>query len=104
MNGGNMTFGEYIQKARERIGLNLREFCRDHGYDPSNYSKVERGFLPAPKDPFALEKLRIELNIEDTQLYWDLADLTRKRIPKDLWKYTDSFIAFFEKLRAERPD
>ncbi len=32
-------------------GLTLRQCCELLGVDPSNWSKLERGITPAPKDP-----------------------------------------------------
>ena len=39
--------GEFIKQIRARQRLGLREFCLKNGYDPSNWSKIEREVLPA---------------------------------------------------------
>ncbi len=36
-------FGELFKKHRKRTGLTLRAFCRKHGLDNGNISKLERG-------------------------------------------------------------
>ena len=46
-----MTFGPFIKLIRSRQELPLRLFCEEHGYDPGNYSKMERGLRPPPSDP-----------------------------------------------------
>ena len=37
--------GTFIKELRARRRLGLREFCLEHGHDPSNWSKVERESL-----------------------------------------------------------
>jgi transcriptional regulator with XRE-family HTH domain len=53
----DMTFGDFIRTKRLDIGLSLREFCINAETDPSNWSKIERGFLPAPANRNFLESL-----------------------------------------------
>jgi hypothetical protein len=40
-----MTFGEFVRQKRLAVNLELREFCDQAQFDPSNWSKVERGKL-----------------------------------------------------------
>ena len=49
-NETRIMFGEFVRQIRERRRLGLREFCLEHGHDSSNWSKVERGVLPPPRD------------------------------------------------------
>jgi len=42
------AFGPYFKDLRIRRKLTLRQFCLEHGYDPGNISKLERGLLPPP--------------------------------------------------------
>ena len=93
-----MTYGQLLRISRENLGYNLREFCREFGYDPANWSKMETGERPAPKDREALIKIKDQLKIEDAS-YFDLACLTRNNLPEDLWGKEDDFIPFFERLR-----
>jgi len=41
-------FGKLFRKHRMRTGLTLRAFCREHGLDHGNLSKLERGRLRPP--------------------------------------------------------
>ena len=43
-------FGQFVKQIRECQRLGLREFCLENGYDPSNWSKIEREVLPPPRD------------------------------------------------------
>ena len=45
-----MTFGAFIKDARINAGLTLRGFCKIMKADPGNWSKIERGLLPPPKE------------------------------------------------------
>lgn len=38
-----MTFGNLVKDLRIAQKKTLRQFCLDHGHDPSNWSKLERG-------------------------------------------------------------
>jgi len=48
-------FGNILYDLRLKKGLTLREMCRKVAYDPSNWSKIERGKLPPPNDRKTLE-------------------------------------------------
>ncbi len=43
-------FGEELKALRFSSGLSLREFCKQSGEDPSNWSKIERGLMAPPTD------------------------------------------------------
>jgi transcriptional regulator with XRE-family HTH domain len=49
-------FGEIIKNKRLDHEMTLREFCRQLDEDPSNWSKIERGLNPPPKDEKKLKK------------------------------------------------
>jgi len=51
IHNGNLLpmFGKYVREIRAQHRLGLREFCLLLQFDPSNWSKVERGLLGAPK-------------------------------------------------------
>lgn len=80
----NVTFGGYLKQLRSERRLSLREFCTDVGVDPSNYSKIERGAIVAPKDE-RLEPYRCALGLESDSPEWRealrLAALSRSEIP-----------------------
>src|ERR1039457_4203588 len=71
-------FGAFIKSLREGQGLGLRKFCSQHGHDPSNWSKVERGVLPPPLDEAILRKWASQLGVKEDSGQWktlfDLAD------------------------------
>lgn len=66
-----MRFGERIKQLRLERNLGLREFCENVGVDPSNWSKIERGFK--------------NFNTEDSLLFHSIT--VNLQIPKDsdLW-------------------
>ncbi len=43
-------FGKLLKNLRIERELSLREACKLANYDPSNWSKVERGILSPPSD------------------------------------------------------
>src|SRR4051812_30212351 len=41
-----ITFGEFVKGLRIRQRMGLREFCLEHGHDPSNWSKIRPPSMP----------------------------------------------------------
>ena len=84
---GRKTFGSYFKERRIKLGLTLRQFCEDHGIDPGNLSKIERGVLPPPKDEI-LKKYARYLKLKEASDEWyeffDLAAAESGRFPKEL--------------------
>ena len=80
-----MSFGSFIRDLREKQGMTLRRFCREHGHDPSNFSKIERGSLPPPRDGDTLAQLAGQLGIDrDSGTWTDFmieASVSRGEIP-----------------------
>jgi transcriptional regulator with XRE-family HTH domain len=83
-----MRFGELVKELRIGQKKTLRQFCLDHGHDPSNWSKVERGVNPPPGDEKTLalwaKQLGLEAGSERWQEFMDLAAVARGEIPKDI--------------------
>jgi transcriptional regulator with XRE-family HTH domain len=81
-----MSFGDLVKDLRIAQKKTLRQFCLDHGHDPSNWSKLERGINPPPKDEKTLERWAKQLGLKagtpPWQEFMDLADVTRGEIPK----------------------
>ncbi len=106
------VFGAYFAKMRrERLGVSLRAFAREHGYDAGNLSKLERGRLQPPQDRKKLEEYAAALGLEEGSDEWveffDRAAAARGAIPVDILE--DDEIAemlpiLFRTLRAERVD
>ncbi len=80
-----MKFGEIVKGQRIRLGLTLRAFCLKNSHDPSNWSKMERGVIPPPKEEGILKKIAGELSIDEDSEFWlefhDSAFLDRGEIP-----------------------
>ena len=78
-------FGEFIKQIRERQRLGLREFCLENGYDPSNWSKIEREVLPPPRDEDTLrtwaKQLGLKQGPDDWLKFFDYAAVDSGRIP-----------------------
>ena len=83
-------FGKYIKSLRTRKQQTLREFCLEHGIDPGNYSRIERGRFPAPQKQETLERYATALGLARGSDEWieffDVAAASRGEIPSDLLK------------------
>jgi transcriptional regulator with XRE-family HTH domain len=82
------TFGQFFKEMRLRTGLSLRQFCLDHGLDPGNISKMERGLASPPQSKEKLEEyakhLSIEKDSDDWYNFFDYAFAETGRIPPDV--------------------
>lgn len=103
------SFGQFLYRKREERRIGLREICRKVGFDPSNWSKVERGKLAPPSDVETLSEWAIALGIkkksEEFQTFIDNAQIAQGIIPQDLPKEEMLRLlpAFFRTIRNERP-
>ncbi len=81
-----MSFGERVKELRITQKRTLRQFCLDHGHDPSNWSKIERGINPPPYDDKTVERwarqLGLKAGTEDWQDFMDQAAVARGELPK----------------------
>jgi len=66
-----MSFGEVIKSRRIDMKKTLRQFCMEHGHDPSNWSKIERGINPPPKDETTLACWASQLGLSEKTNDWD---------------------------------
>lgn len=105
-----MTFGEYVRDRRLFLGIGLRKFCEILEFDSSNWSKVERDRLPVADDRSKLERiaevLQLRTGSSDWQQFFDLASISQKKIPDDI--YSDEDIlevlpVFFRTVRGDKP-
>lgn len=104
------NFGDYIKSKRLELDLSLRKFCDLAGLDPSNWSKIERGKLPAPEDREKLGQiakvLKIEKGSKEWQQLFDLASIAKKKIPDYVYKDKDVISAlpvFFRTAHGDKP-
>jgi transcriptional regulator with XRE-family HTH domain len=102
------AFGKYLKELRIKRGLTLREHCQRNGFDPGNYSRMERGLFPPPQRHELLEKYARALDVVEGSDEWmelfDLAAATRGEIPKDLLEddeVVQKLPVLFRTLRAE---
>lgn len=79
------VFGNYLKKLRSERQLTLRAFCEANGFDPGNYSKIERGLLQPPRDEQKLESYRVAFKLSHDSNEWQelqrLASISRGEIP-----------------------
>jgi transcriptional regulator with XRE-family HTH domain len=110
--GRSEQFGRYFaQLRRERTGLSLRQFCKRHGFDPGNISKLERGKLPPPQSREKLEQYARALGLEEGSEQWyelfDRAATARGRLPEELLDKEEvvaKLPLLFRTLRGDRVD
>lgn len=103
-------YGDYIKGLRLAKGLSLREFSRRIEEDPSNWSKIERGILPAPKEHSRLLVIATVLGIPEGSEEWnkleDYASVDSATIPKYIMndkEVLEVLPAFFRTLESVRP-
>jgi transcriptional regulator with XRE-family HTH domain len=106
-----MKFGEFVKSHRMKTGMTLREFCKKNSYDPSNWSKTERGLLQPPNDEDTLSQWANSLGIEKNSGEWyalfDMAYTEKGRIPKDILSDEEligKMPLFFRTLRGQKPN
>ena len=103
-------YGDYIKALRLQKGLSLREFSRRIEEDPSNWSKIERGILAAPKDRGKMLSVASVLEITEGSPEWnkleDYAAVDSATIPKyimDDKEVLELLPAFFRTVGSIRP-
>jgi hypothetical protein len=103
-------FGKFVKELRARKRLGLRQFCLEHGHDPSNWSKIEREVLQPPRDEGALRAWAHQLGLErggdDWLKFFEYAAVDAGRIPDNILK--DEELAahlptFFRTLSGQKP-
>ena len=104
----NKKFGKILKDLRIKKELTLRACCRAVDYDPSNWSKIERGLMSPPSNKKTLLKWAKTLGIkkDEVQKFIDEANLAQGIIPQDILSKNDavSFLpAFFRTLRNKKP-
>jgi transcriptional regulator with XRE-family HTH domain len=81
-------FGTFFRETRKGLGLTLREFCRQNGFDPGNVSRLERGLTPPPQTEDGLREyakaLKLKQGSDRYTRFIDLATVATGRIPSEL--------------------
>lgn len=102
-----MKFGEYLKQLRTEQRLSLRQFCLKNGFDPGNYSRLERGHFPPPRDEKIAEYARA-LNLTEGSTEWlelfDLAAAEQGQLPRDLMEdeeLVEKLPVVFRTMRAK---
>jgi len=109
MNKNLQKFGETLEELRIKKGFSLREVCKLVDYDPSNWSKIERGRISPPADIKILTKWAKALGLKDAkelQKFTDEARIAQGIIPEDILSQKNAvgyLPAFFRTLRNEKP-
>lgn len=107
---GERTFGDFMKSLRSMTGMTLRAFCQNHGIDPGNWSKLERGIFPPPHG----EKLEqyaklvgLKQGTDEWLEFFDLAAAARGEFPADVMadsKVVSQLPVLFRTLRGQRVD
>lgn len=101
------TFASFIRDKRIAAGMTLREFCRQTGFDASNWSKIERNLMLPPQSKSILELIAAVLSLEiGSQDYKELMDLAAlSSVPEDLIEpeILEQLPVFFRTVRGEKP-
>ena len=79
------NIGSYIKSARLSVGLGQREMARLIDVSPSYLNEIENSKRLSPSLDL-LERIRSVLEVDDEK-YDDLAALSRKKLPSDVYKY-----------------
>lgn len=108
--GVTMGFGKNIKELRLKQKLSLRKFSKQINMDASNWSKIEREFIPPPQDEGKLKNiakaLGISLESDKYSTLRDLAAIDSGIIPKDLRNDEETLKTlpiFFRTIRNKRP-
>lgn len=101
-----LTFGKYVYDRRIELGLTLREFCRQSGFDPGNWSRIEQGINNPTLTGEWIKKvcthLKIEKGSDEHQTLLDLAYLANGKIPDDIREKVgnDNLLNYFGAVRG----
>lgn len=103
-------FGKMLKELRIAKELSLREVCKlTDNYDPSNWSKIERGKISPPSNRKMLLKWAKVLGVkksEEIQQFIDQAIVAQGIIPSDILSQkniVNLMPAFFRTLRSKKP-
>jgi len=108
---GVSGFGALFKECRIAAGKTLRAFCSEHGFDPGNISKIERGRMGPPESEAKLaeyaEALGLRYGTDEWIEFFDLAAAERGRIPQDILndeEVVGKLPLLFRTLRGQKID
>lgn len=101
-------FGALLGKLRTENNLSIREVCKLVSYDPSNWSKIERGLISPPSEEKTLKSWAKALKVKtgNIQEFIDNAQIAQGIIPDDILDKTEMLElmpAFFRTVRNKKP-
>lgn len=103
-------FGKLLYDFRIKKEFTLREMCRKVNYDPSNWSKIERGKIAPPSDKKTLELWARTLGLKKDSKEFDnfiySANVAQSIIPFDVMEEKElvaALPAFFRTLKNRKP-
>lgn len=109
MNKNLLKFGKNLKRLRIEAGLSLRDVCSRTAYDPSNWSKIERGRISPPSDKGTLEKwgkaLNLRLRSKEMSEFVNEASVAQGIIPSDVMgdeKMMSYLPAFFRTVKNKK--
>ncbi len=102
------NFGQMVREERLKKRLTLREFCRKASFDPSYWSRIERGLAQPPKTKVAMLQIADALGLESvSEEYLSLKDIAfLENSPTELAperSVYDNLPAFFKTARGQAP-
>ncbi|KKR14719.1 MAG: Helix-turn-helix domain protein [Candidatus Falkowbacteria bacterium GW2011_GWA2_39_24] len=108
MNKNLKQFGEMMKALRINSQMGIREVCKLTGYDPSNWSKIERGLISPPADRKVLANWGKILKVkkDDLNQFIDEAQIAQGIIPDDMIdkrEMLELMPAFFRTVRNRKP-
>ena len=103
-------FGKLLYDLRIKKEITLREMCRKVNYDPSNFSKIERGKIAPPTEKKTLELWARVLGLKkDSKEFKDFiyqANVAQGIIPFEIMEEKElvaALPAFFRTLKNRKP-
>lgn len=103
-------FGKLLYDFRIKKELTLREMCRKVSYDPSNWSKIERGKIAPPSDRKTLElwarTLGLKKDSKEFKEFVFQANVAQSIIPFEIMEEKElvaALPAFFRTLKNKKP-
>lgn len=104
-------FGKLLYDFRIKKEITLREMCRKVNYDPSNWSKIERGKMVPPSDRKTLELWARTLGLKKDSKEFDNfifnANVAQSIIPFEIMEERElvaALPAFFRTLKNRKPN